>query len=142
MGMQRTASMDSNTFDQYGAMNGMNSPVYTPSPTMAMPSMAPQQLQYQQAMLAASRQGPYYPQMGMNGYHSPAPAMDAYRNVSSPLNGQAMSGASPLMPQSGFGQPAFNPMMGQQQMYQQYPMQPMQYMQPQMQHAGAGRRGR
>jgi protein JSN1 len=134
MGMQRTASMDSATFEQYA----VNSPAYTPNPGMMAPVMNAQQLQYQQAMLAAARQNNYFqPMGGMNGFPSPAPSMDAYRHVASPIAAPGLSG-SPLMPQSGFGQGGYNPMVGQQ-MYQY----PMQYMPQQpMQQVGAGRRGR
>jgi protein JSN1 len=138
MSMQRTGSMDSSNFDSF-AVNGVNSP-YTANPAMMTPAMNPQQLQYQQAMLAAARQGQYFQPMGgvnMNGYASPATQIDAFRNFSSPVTTPGLSG-SPLMPQAGFGQPGFNQMVGQQ-MYQ-YPMQyiPQQH----MQQVGAGRRGR
>jgi len=139
MSMQRTASMDSSSFDQF-SINGTNSPMFTPNPAMMAPAMNAQQLQYQQAMLAAARQNPYFQPMagvGPTGYPSPAPSMDAYRHGASPIAAPGLSG-SPLMPQAGFGQGGYNPFVGQQ-MYQY----PMQYMpQQHMQQVGAGRRGR
>ncbi|KAF2434496.1 hypothetical protein EJ08DRAFT_693529 [Tothia fuscella] len=136
MQMQRTSSMDSSTFDQY-SLNGVNNPSYAPNQSMMPPAMNAQQMQYQQAMMAAARQNQYFQPMGGVGYPSPAPSMDAFRHLSSPAPNQGLS-SSPLMPQSGFGQNGYNPMVGQQ-MYQY----PMQYMpQQHMQQVGAGRRGR
>jgi protein JSN1 len=132
--LQRTASMDSNGFDQYAAM-GVNPGMYMPN----MPAMAQQQLQYQQ-LLAASRSNQFYPQM--NGFQPPAPGMDGFRN-------------GPPVPAPGFGSPMLQPAslqqqqnMGQQQQQQgggqMYPYGmyvPQQ--QQQQQAAGAGqRRGR
>lgn len=136
MGMQRTASMDSTGFEQFGA-NGAN-PQFNAAPGMMTPGMN-QNLQYQQMLAAAARQNQYYQQSlgSMNGYASPAPSMDAYRNMQpTPVQTPQLS-SSPLVQQTGFGG-GFNPMMGQQ-MYGQYPMQ---YMPAQQMQVGAGRRGR
>lgn len=104
-------------------------------PNMSPLPVTPQQLQYQQAMLAATqRQQPLYPQM--NGFANAAPSMDAFRNVAaSPLPGPGFS-APPMLSQASFGQPGLPPMMGQQ-VYGY----PVQYM-PQPGQVGAGRRGR
>ncbi|KAF2100608.1 hypothetical protein NA57DRAFT_36523 [Rhizodiscina lignyota] len=143
-GLQRTNSMDSgSTFDNYPLnvnvnMNGMNnvpSPMtYTPSPTagpgmgMPMPGMTPQQMQYQQAMMAQNGRQNFYPPLNVN------------------VNG--MNGFG-----SGYGAPGFSPMMAGQmpgQMPGQQMWSPQQYgmgggymgMQPQAQQAGGMRRGR
>ena len=138
---QRTASVDSNAFDPYG-VNSMTAS-YTHSP--AMSSIAPgtpQQMQYQQAMLAqqqaaaanAQRQGGFYqsPSMPMNGFGSPIPQMmDPYGRQS--MNGSPMAGGM----QSGFPQPGYNAMMNMNGY--QYPVG--YYPQPQGQ-VGGQRRGR
>jgi protein JSN1 len=146
MNMQRTASMDSNTFDAY-SMNGMQAPMYpTSNPAMAnMNPMTPQQqqqMQYQQAaMLAASRpqQASYFPQgVQMNGgYPSPAQSLaslDAYRNVQSPMGLN-----SNLMQQAGFGAPPGFGLGANQGMFPGYPMQ---YVPPGVAHTGMGGGGR
>ncbi|EMC98773.1 hypothetical protein BAUCODRAFT_137019 [Baudoinia panamericana UAMH 10762] len=53
--LQRTASMDSNSFDAYG--NGLITPQYTHSPAMSVAGISPinPQIQYQQAMLAQAQ---------------------------------------------------------------------------------------
>lgn len=115
LSLQRTASMDSQGFDQPQFLpNGLGG--YGANPNLAIAA------QYQQAMLAAaqqqSRQGPAfgYPPMngmggmpggvGMNGFPAATggPA-DAFRN--SPLGGAPGLGMAP-----GFGQPGPAPMMG------------------------------
>jgi hypothetical protein len=131
MSMQRTPSVDSTTtYDSFMA----------PAPGMMAPGMNPQAVQYPQMLGNTPRQNPYYNQMGnMNGgYPSPAPTManmDTFRN--SPVGAPGLSNSS-LMPQAGFGQAGFNPIMGQQ-VYGQYPMG---YMPAQQMQVGAGRRGR
>lgn len=124
--LQRTSSMDSNGFDQYGMPAG--GPMYMPN-MQAMNGQ--QQLQYQQ-MLA--RQGQFYPQM--NGFQ---PGMDAYRNAS-PVAAPGFTGSPMMQPVNLAGQ-GMPPGMGGQ-MYPQYGM----YMPPQQQQqqaAGGGqRRGR
>lgn len=128
--LQRTASMDSNGFDQY-PMGGAAS-MYMPN----MPAMASQQqLQYQQ-LLAASRSSPFYPQM--NGFQAPAPGMEGYRNTP-PVAAPGFTGSPMLQPanlqQQGMGQV----MGGQMYPYGMYVPQQQQ----QQQVAGAGpRRGR
>lgn len=139
VGLQRTASMDSNSFDGY-SMNGVNPAMFTPQANVALPAMTQQQLQYQQAMLANaanSRQNAYYPQMGgQMGGISNGPPMDAFRGVAgSPISAPGMNG-SPMLQQGGFPQQGYNQMMSPQ-MYQ-YPVQFM----PQQQMATGGRRGR
>ncbi|OCK81094.1 hypothetical protein K432DRAFT_28220 [Lepidopterella palustris CBS 459.81] len=134
MGLQRTGSMDSNGFDQY-PLNGMNTTVFTPNPNLPLAAMTPQQaqIQYQQAVLAASRPNSYYPQM--NGFQNPALGLDTFRNVS-PMGAPGMTG-SPMLQQAGFGQG-----LGQVMSPQVYPYG-MYMQQPQQQQVGAGqRRGR
>lgn len=139
--MQRTGSMDSTGFDQYsaGGVNGINGGAFGANANMPMPTMTPQQLQYQQAMLAASRPQSFYPgmPMTMGGFPATNPSMDAFRNTMSPVAG-GMTG-SPILPQSGFGGPGFSPVVGPGM----YPYG-MGYMNPQQQmgQVGAGRRGR
>jgi len=142
MGMQRTGSMDSSSYEGYPP-SSMQTPAYPTSapgmPPGMPPPMTPQQMQYQQ-MMAASRPAPaqnFYPQaVSMNGgYPSPAPSMDAYRNG---VHGMGQMN-NPLMPQAGFGNPSYG---GHAQgMFQGYPMQ---YVQPGMTHNGGlgGQRGR
>jgi len=142
IGLQRTGSMDSNGFEQYqGGVNSLNSPVYAPSPTLTMPTISPQHIQYQQAMLAnAARNGSIYSPLNvnMNGFQNPASSIDAFRNVgTSPTSAPGL--APQFLPQSGFAQPGFSPIMTPQ-MYQ-YPIG-MQYVAQQPQHVGVGRRGR
>ena len=159
-GLQRTISMDSNNYDAYG--NGLVTPQYTHSPAMSNAGMSPinpQQLQYQQALLAQaqsqmSRPPGFYgspsgmtpvTSMGMPngmayGTASPGPQMvDPYR--------QNMNGSPMVPPGMGYQQQGYvgSPMM-QLNGYGQYQMPPPpQYfqqgqMQGQMQ--GPGRRGR
>jgi len=138
--MQRTGSMDSTGFDQYSTgVSGINGGAFNGNANMPMPAMAPQQMQYQQAMLAASRPQSFYPgvPMTMNGFAGPNPSIDAFRNTMSPVAGGMT--ASPILPQSGFGQPGFNPVVPPGM----YPYA-VGYMNPQQQmgQVGAGRRGR
>ena len=143
-GLQRSISLDSNTYDAYG--NGLITPQYTHSPAMSNVGISPinpQQLQYQQAMLAqAQSQMPrppgFYgspnnmtPVSGMPngmayGTASPAPQMvDPYRQN---MNGSPMVppgmgfqpppgyGAPPMMGMNGYGQfqmPAYYQQQGQ-----------------------------
>ncbi|CAI6334492.1 unnamed protein product [Periconia digitata] len=118
--LQRTASMDSNGFDQYGM--GVSGPMFMPN----MPAMSgPQQMQYQQ--LLASRPGPFYPQM--NGFQPPVSGVDGFRNVA-PVAAPGFNG-SPMMQPAALGQPV--------------PMYPYGMYVPQQQQQAAGgnqRRGR
>ena len=163
--MQRNVSMDSNAYpDTYG--NGLITPQYTHSPAISnagISPMNPQQLQYQQALLAQAqaqqqRQPPqnYYGgspggmhnmtpvsamQNGM-GYATASPAaqqmVDPYR--------QAMNGSPMLPPGIGFQQQGYGAPMMNMNGYPGYGMQPyfqqggMQQQQGQM--AGQQRRGR
>ena len=72
------------------------------------------------------------------GYSNQAPGMDSYRNMQNNQMGAPGMSNSPIIPQAGFNQGGYNPMMGQQ-MYGQYPMG---YMPAQSMQVGAGRRGR
>ncbi len=150
-------AVDSNTmsaFEQFG-LNGLNSPMFIPNPISAI---NPQQLQYQQALLAASSRGAspgnFYPGMaanGLGGYATPSPSMDNLRSLQS--HGSPISvvppqmSPSPMLQQSGFAPPPFSPLMGGQIMggyqypQQYFPQQP-QPQQPHHQHIGGGRRGR
>ena len=124
--LQRTSSMDSNNFDQF-SLGGVSAGMYMPN----MPITAtPQQLQYQQALLAASRNAPFYPQI--NGFQGAAPGMEAFRNIA-PIAAPGMA-ASPMIQQANFP-PGMTP--------QVYPYG--MYVQPQQQQQAAGgsqRRGR
>ena len=156
-GIQRSISLDSNSYDPYG--NGLMTPQYTHSPGMSNAGISPmsaQQLQYQQALLQAQSGMPrppgFYgspggvnnmpPASGMPngmayGTASPGPQMvDPYR--------QNMSGSPMVPPGMGYQQQGYgNPMMGMNA-YGQYQMPPyFQQGQMQGQMAGQGqRRGR
>jgi protein JSN1 len=119
--LQRTASMDSNGFDQYPM--GAGGPMFMPN----MQAMTgPQQLQYQQLL---ARQGQFYPQM--NGFQ---PGMTGYRDAS-PVGAPGFSG-SPMMQHANLAQQGMVPGMGG------YPYN-MYMPQQQQQAAGGGqRRGR
>ncbi|KAJ9639359.1 hypothetical protein H2199_006392 [Coniosporium tulheliwenetii] len=149
VGLQRTTSVDSNGFEPFHQLNGLNTQVFTPNLNVNGPltPVTAQQLQYQQAMLQAASAGrppaSFYPSPIGAGYPSPAgpppPGMEAYRNVASgPLAAQV---GGMQVPQNGFAQ-AGDMRWG---MYQY----PMQYMQPLPQGQGqgvqqgaGGRRGR
>ena len=123
--LQRTASMDSNSFDQFPM--GVSAPMFMPN----MPAMtAPQQLQYQQ--LLANRNTPFYPQM--NGFQPQAAGMD-FRNVS-PVAAPGFTG-SPMLQSAALGQGMTPVMNGQMYPYGMY-------VPPQQQQAAGGgqRRGR
>ncbi|KAF2763561.1 RNA binding protein [Pseudovirgaria hyperparasitica] len=124
VGLQRTGSMDSNGVDQF-QMNG--NPMFAQN---AMQS-TPQQLQYQQAMLAARGGFPH-----MNGFGATAPTMGNFR-VNNGFGAPGMP-ASMVQPNGGFSQAGYNPMMNP--MYQQY-QNPYIQQQPQ-QPIATGRRGR
>jgi protein JSN1 len=120
--LQRTASMDSNGFEQYPMAGG---PMYMPN-MQAMNNQ--QQMQYQQLL---ARQGQFYPPM--NGFQPPMPSMDAYRNAS-PVAGPGSFNGSPMM------QPANLAGQGMSGMYPPYGMyMPQQHQQPA---GGNQRRGR
>jgi protein JSN1 len=124
--LQRTASMDSNGFDQYSM--GMSGPMFMPG----MPAAATaQQLQYQQ-LLASSRNAPFYPQM--NAYQPPVTGMDQFRNAS-PVSGPGFNG-SPMMQPANLSQGVPQAVNGQMYPYGMY--------MPQQQQAAGGsqRRGR
>ena len=141
---------------------GFDGQAYPPNQQIPSPMTNQNHMQYQQAMLTPNRPTPMYnytSQPYVNGYASPMPQpIDPYRNMarnqmSSP---QPMPMAnSPMMPQSGFNQPAYNPMMapGGPGMWQYPPtyMVPPQQQQMQAQGmmggangggGGGGRRGR
>jgi protein JSN1 len=126
VGLQRTASMDSNGFEQYPM--GAGGPMFMPN----MQAMTgPQQLQYQQLL---SRQGQFYPQM--NGFQAPVPGMEGYRN-SSPVAAPGFNGSPMMQPANLAGQGMVPGMGGQMYPYNMYMGQQQQ------QAAGGGqRRGR
>jgi len=147
-GMTRTADPNAMAaFEQFG-LNGLNSPMFTPNP---ISPINPQQLQYQQALLAASSRGAspgnFYPGMaaaGLGGYATPSPSIDNFRNMQGHTVPPPQMSPSPMLQQSGFAPPPFSPLMGGQIMGgYQYPLQyfPQQQQQHQQQHGG-GRRGR
>jgi len=122
------------SYDQFG----LNSPIFTPN------TMNPQQMQYQQALLAASARGISSAHV-FGGYPSPSPSYDNYRqNQASPMTQQPppMS-TSPMLQQSGYPPPGFSPMVSGGMMggYNTYPMQYFPQQQMPQQQAG-GRRGR
>ncbi|KAH9866659.1 hypothetical protein J1614_008352 [Plenodomus biglobosus] len=127
--LQRTASMDSNGFEQYA----MGNPMYM----QGMPAMNnQQQMQYQQLL---ARQGQFtYPQM--NGFAPAAPGMDAYRNAS-PVAAPGYNG-SPMMQPANLAGQGIPPGMGAG-MYPPYNMyMPPQQQQQQPTAGGNQRRGR
>jgi protein JSN1 len=127
--LQRTASMDSNGFEQYPM--GAGGPMYVPA---AMSMAANSQLQYQQQMITAQqpRNGQFYPQM--NGFQPQVSGMDPYRSVPG-VAGPGYAG-SPMLQPANLAQ-GMPPVMGSQM----YPYGV--YMPPQQQPvAGAPRRGR
>lgn len=123
--LQRTASMDSNGFEQFPM--GVSGPMYVPG----MPVTAAHPALYQQQLMAASasRNGPYYPQM--NGFQPPVSGIDGFRN-GSPVAAPGFSG-SPMMQPASLGQNMGNPNMYPYGMY--LPQQ-------QQQVPAGGRRGR
>ncbi|KAI9809431.1 MAG: hypothetical protein M1827_006867 [Pycnora praestabilis] len=153
VGMARPNGLDPNgmsVFEQYG-LNNLNSPMFTPNPNTPLSPITPQQLQYQQALLAASARGmspgTFYPgvtAMGLGGYATPSPSIDNFRNAQN-LGGPVappppQMSHSPMLQQSGFPPPNFNPLMGGQMMGSyQYPLQ---YLPQQHQQQGNNRRGR
>ncbi|KAI1854831.1 hypothetical protein JX266_000949 [Neoarthrinium moseri] len=124
-------------FPQYGQQG----PLFNGNNSSMVPNL--QQMQYQQNMLPRGNQpmNNFYPPMqaGFNGYNSPSPSIDQYRN-------QNLSNGSPIQPPgapAGFGPPGFNMGMGMGG----YPyggmggMQNMPYMQEQPVNARRGRVG-
>ncbi|KAF2875304.1 hypothetical protein BDV95DRAFT_592012 [Massariosphaeria phaeospora] len=127
--LQRTASMDSNGFEQYPV--GVNAPMFMPN-MQAMTGQ--QQVQYQQ-LLTNSRPGQFYPQM--NGFQPAVSGMDGFRNMS-PVAGPGFTG-SPMVQPANLGQGMAPVMNGQMYPYGMYVPQQQQ------QAAGGGggqRRGR
>ncbi|KAI9750264.1 MAG: Mitochondrial beta-keto-acyl synthase [Chaenotheca gracillima] len=166
-GIPRSNGIDPNgmsAFDQFG-LNGVNAPMFQPGTGLPISPISPQQLQYQQALLAASARSmapaSFYPGMspgvGLGNFPGASPSMDSYRNGAqgqvippmSPPGGTQMSPNS-LLGQTSFPQPTFNPLMGGPMMTGgfQYPtMNGMQFVpaqqQPQQQpQPGGNRRGR
>ncbi|KAF2232644.1 hypothetical protein EV356DRAFT_488053 [Viridothelium virens] len=164
--LQRTNSVDSTGFEHQNSpfgvnMNGMSpaTPVSFPGQPMNMSPVTPQQLQYQQALLAANqRQGSYFPpgmngMNGMNGING-VNGMGAMNTMNNVNNMNGFAGAAPGMgagmgnPNQGMmnqqptfsAPPGFNPMMQTQGGMYGYPMG---YANMQGQSVGAGqRRGR
>ena len=121
---------------------GLNSPAFTPT------TITPQQMQYQQALFAASTRGvspSYYPSISngqLGGFGSPSSNYDTFRpspNASMTHQGPSIS-PSPMIQQT-FAPPGFGPMVtGGMMAGYQYPMQ--YFPQQQMQQQAGGRRGR
>ena len=128
MGMQRTGSMDSSTFESYAPPTAAAGAYPTSMPPMAsMAAMPPHQMQFHHPMMAAQQarppqQQPAYgfPQQGVamsQGYAAgPAAALDPYRGQVAPM----MMGSA-MMP--GFGAPPGFGMAHGQGMFPSYPMQ-------------------
>jgi hypothetical protein len=120
-------------FEQFG-LNGMNSPMFTPTSSLPMTPLTPQQLQYQQALMANSGRptasGAIFPAISpiMAPYPTPSPSMDSFRGSQSqgspmaPLSGPM--GLPPMFAQGGFTAPPYSPMVG--------PMMPGGYPYPTM----------
>ncbi|KZF21487.1 hypothetical protein L228DRAFT_154247 [Xylona heveae TC161] len=158
-GLARNGSVDMNAvaYDQFG-MGTPTTALYPASAHTPLSPMASQQMQYQQALLAASARGmpaqPFYPSVtptGLGGYATPPGSSDAFRPIpgpGSPLAAPPQMAASPMMPPAGFSPQPYTPLMGGQMLgggYQyQYPFIPQQAPQPQQMshHPGGGRRGR
>ena len=124
----------SNIYDQFS----VNSPVFTPT------TISPQQLQYQQAMLASAARN-MSPTAVYGNFTTPSVPFDTYRQgMTSPLTHQTPQlSTSPMMQSNGFPPPGFPPVMSGGMTngnygYAQVPYYPQQQMQ---QHSG-GRRGR
>ena len=129
---------NSQAFDQFN----VSSPLFTPT------SVSAQQLQYQQAILAASARNMSSPTNMYAGYPTPSSSFDNYRgNMNSPMTqpGSQMS-PSPMLQGPGYPPPGFPPLMngGMMNGYPNYgtPMQYFPQQQQQMQQQSAGRRGR
>ena len=133
-------NMEMNGITQYDQF-GVNSPMYTPN------SIGNQQMQYQQALLAAQAQSRgISPAQAYGGYPSPSSPFDNYRqNQASPMPQQPppMSNSPMLQQQHGYAPPGFGPMVsgGMMAGYSPYQMQYIPQQQMQQQQAG-GRRGR
>ena len=130
------SSVDTNNmFDQFN----VGSPVFTPT------TLSPQQLQYQQAMLAASTRNMSPTAMYGNFAGQPM-SFDSFRSgVTSPMGQQTpQMTSSPIMQGAGgFAPPGFSPMMNGGMVngnfgYGQVPFYPQQ----QVQQQSGGRRGR
>ena len=126
-------------YDQFG----LNSPVF---PTA---TITPQQMQYQQALLAASTRGVspggFYPNangVSLGNYGTPSPSFENYRqNQSTSIPQQQPISPNPMMPRNTFAPSGFGPMMtGGMMSGYQYPVQ--YFSQQQMQQPAGGRRGR
>ena len=158
-GINRSGSVDQSSiasFEQFG-LTGVSSPMFTPNPNMPLSPMTPQQLQYQQALLAASARSmapaSFFPGVtaGMGGFPGSGPATDSFRSSQGhspiPPPNPHMS-PPPMMGQPGFAPQGFNPLMGQQMVGAgfQYPaMNAMQFVpqqQPQQAQQAGTRRGR
>lgn len=133
------AGLDTNILSSYEQYN-VSSPIYTPT---AMNNMNPQQMAYQQALLAASQRNmPPTPVYG--GYPASTASYDNYRpNPTSTMGQQpAPMSTSPMMQGAGYPPPGFSPMVSAGMMGG-FPGYPMQYYPPQqMQQPAGGRRGR
>ena len=157
MVLQRTNSVDSTGFEHQGSPFGMNMNGVSPATSvsfqgqpMNMSPVTPQQLQYQQALLAANqRQGSFFPP-GINGING----VNGLGGMNGMNNVNGFGGAAPgigaglgtpnqgmMGQQPGFSTPpGFNPMMQAQNGMYGYPMG---YANMQGQSVGAGqRRGR
>ena len=127
------AMESNNAYDQFN----VGSPVFTPT------SISPQQIQYQQAMLAASARN-MSPTTMYGGFPAPAMSFDSYRGgVTSPMNQQTPPlNSSPLIQGNGFAPPGFPPMVNGGMVNGNYGYAQMPYYAPQMQQHAGGKRGR
>lgn len=124
----------SNMYDQFN----VSSPVFTPT------SISPQQLQYQQAMLAASARN-MSPNAIYGSFPTPSMSFDSYRTgMTSPMTQQTPQlNSSPMMQANGFAPPGFPPMMNGNMVNGNYGYAQMPYYpQQQLQQQAGGRRGR
>ena len=123
-----------NMYDQFN----VSSPVFTPT------TISPQQLQYQQAMLASAARN-MSPTTMYGNFSNPSMSFDTYRQgMPSPMTQQAQQmNTSPVMPANGFAPPGFPPMMSGGMINGNYGYAQMPYYpQQQVQQQGGGRRGR
>lgn len=114
-------SLPGSTFEPFG-LNGMQSPMFTPNAAMPVTPISPQQLQYQQALLASSARsaasGGMYPNMapGVGPFSNSAAPVDPFRVGQGPgapmTTFNAPMATSSVFPPAGFGPPTFNPLVG------------------------------
>ncbi|KAI9886510.1 MAG: Mitochondrial beta-keto-acyl synthase [Watsoniomyces obsoletus] len=157
-GVARASSADPHHltgFEQFG-LAGMHSPMFTPQGGLPMSPLSPQQLQYQQALMASGRPpgstGLLPGMANMGGFPTPSPSFRSDQGQPSPM--PPFQTAPPMFQPGGFP-PGFNPLVGQvvggmpmppmngmQFVPQQQPSPQQQQQQQQQLAQGGNRRGR